>query len=372
MTNPMPNSDLIPSATVPLRYGIRPTFRVSRMGAMESLSTRQISLLELLEVLHRERLEPAAWVAQYANEESGWYRLRLRQFANRLAKGTPWVEALEQTPDVLSDDQVLALRLASQSGTLDTAFASLRSAASSNPLESGSNWNSMLVYWCVVGAFLVGVLMIFESFISPTFRKIFHEMELATPANSLLQSVQMTLALRVGFITVGLLVFGILIGWSAPIRRWIRKWLRGKWLSPSLATTTAPVLRMLAIIAREGRPIVGALSTLAKYHSDSRIQQRLLLARNEMEQGASDWESLRISGLLSTPEQRALESCPEKRSQAWILEQLASKRESDSQHRRTLIEKCMHPAITLFFGGIVFWLAYTTIGSVYSLVVALS
>ncbi|MBU6175573.1 MAG: type II secretion system F family protein, partial [Planctomycetes bacterium] len=169
-----------------------------------------------------------------------------------------------------------------------------------------------------------------------------------------------------------LLIFGILLGWSVPIRRWIRRRWMGKWLSPPLATISAPVLQMLSTSTREGRPIVGALSTLAKYHSDSRVQQCLLFARNEIEQGASEWESMRISGLISSAEQHALESCTGKDSQAWILEQLASKRESNSRRRQTLFEKCVHPVIVLFFGGLVFWLASSTLGSIYTLVLLLA
>lgn len=372
MTNQTTNSEPQPAPRDSIEDGCRFVFRVSRLGAPGSLTLRQNSLLELLEMLHRERLDPATWIAHYAQEERGWYRRKLRRFADRLAKGTPIVEALEQTPDVLSDDQVLALRLASQSGTLGPTFASLRTAASASDRTQGSNWATTLVYWCVVGIILVGILFAFETFISPTFQQIHREMEISIPARSFMRSDQMRWVIAIGMAAVGVLVSGILMGWSVPVRRWVRQGWLGTWFKPAIATTSAPVLRMLATIAREGRPLVGALSTLAKYHADSRLQQRLLIARNEIEQGASSWESMRISGMLSSPEQNALESCPDKDSQAWILEQLASKRELDSQRRRMLVEKCVHPAIVLFFGGAVFWLASSTIVSVYRLVAALS
>ncbi|MBU6173718.1 MAG: hypothetical protein KGQ60_07925, partial [Planctomycetes bacterium] len=102
MTNDSPNSDPSPATTVSMGDRNQFVFRLSRLGAWISLSRRQNSLLELLEVIHRERLDPANWIAHYANEERGWYRRRLRRFSERLAKGTPWLEALEQTPYVLS------------------------------------------------------------------------------------------------------------------------------------------------------------------------------------------------------------------------------------------------------------------------------
>ncbi|MBU6237885.1 MAG: type II secretion system F family protein [Planctomycetes bacterium] len=372
MTHEPPNSDPFPAMTASLGDRNPFVFRLSRFGAWVSLSRRQNSLLELLEIIHRERLEPAPWIAHYALEERGWYRRRLRRFSDRVAKGTPWLEALEQTPDVLSDDQVLALRLASQSGTLGPTFASLRTRATSNESGSDSHWTSMMVYWSVVGAILIGVLFFFEYRILPNLRQIYHHLELGPSANSLMRADPMKSAIAIGVAAVVLLVAGILLGWSVSIRRWIRKQWMGKWFSPPLATISAPVLQMLSTNVREGRPIVGALSTLAKYHSDSRVQQGLLLARNEIEQGATEWESMQTSGLISSLEQQALESCQGKDSQAWILEQLASKRELDYRRRQSLFEKCVHPVIVLFFGGLVFWLASSTLVSIYGLVTALA
>lgn len=372
MTNESLNSDPSPAMTASTGDRNRFIFRFGRFGALASLTCRQHSVLQLLEILHRERLDPATWIAHYANEERGWYRRRLLRFSERLAKGTPWLEALEQTPDVVSDDQVLALRLASQSGTLGPTFASLRAASTANDRTSNSRWTSMMVYWSVVGLVLIGVMLFFEYEVIPNIQQIYREMELAPSANSLMRFEPMRSTIAIGVATVTLLILGILMGRSVSIRRWIRKRWMGKWLSPPLATISAPVLQMLSTNTREGRPIVSALSTLAKYHSDSRAQQCLLLARNEIEQGASEWQSMQFSGLISSSEQQALENCPGREAQAWILEQLASKRELDYRRRQILLQKLAHPVIALFFGGLVFWLALLTFGSLYSLVVALS
>ncbi len=43
-------------------------------------------------------------VANFAEEHRGTYRRQLRRLALRLADGTPLVDALEQTPEVLRDD----------------------------------------------------------------------------------------------------------------------------------------------------------------------------------------------------------------------------------------------------------------------------
>ena len=101
-----------------------PTWYVSTWFG-DGLATQQRSLLRMLSVAHRERLEMGPLIHCLADEHRGRYRWRLRRLAKLLESGTPLVEALEQTPDALDDDTVLALRFGSQTGALASTFEML-------------------------------------------------------------------------------------------------------------------------------------------------------------------------------------------------------------------------------------------------------
>ena len=101
---------------------IGPTWYLSPWWRIDSTTAKQNSLFQLLSIAHTERLDHVSLIDSFAREHRGWYRRRLMQLAKRLRTGCPMIVAIEQTPDVLSDDQVLALRFASQSGSLSQTF----------------------------------------------------------------------------------------------------------------------------------------------------------------------------------------------------------------------------------------------------------
>ena len=72
-------------------------WRLSTWWLSDTLDAMQHSLLRILAVAHRERLELAPLVANLAEEHRGRYRRRLRRLARRLNEGTALVDALEQT-----------------------------------------------------------------------------------------------------------------------------------------------------------------------------------------------------------------------------------------------------------------------------------
>ncbi len=88
----------------PIPATARSTWRISVFWLPDLRSSVQRSLLRLLHVAHVERLALAPLVHALALEHRGGNRRRLRRLAFRLAGGMPLIEALEQTPDALSDE----------------------------------------------------------------------------------------------------------------------------------------------------------------------------------------------------------------------------------------------------------------------------
>ena len=103
----------------------QPRWRCVPWWSFESRSAVRSSLLRLLAMAHAHRLAIAPLVRNFAYEHRGLRKLQMLRFARRLESGTPLVEALEQTPDVLSEQDVLTLRFASQTGTLGSAYEHL-------------------------------------------------------------------------------------------------------------------------------------------------------------------------------------------------------------------------------------------------------
>ena len=85
---------------------------------------------------------------------------------------------------------------------------------------------------------------------------------------------------------------------SWPGRR-LRRTILTRVIRPLRELHTADVLEKLGVAIEAGRPIAGALSTLARYHFDPTLRHQLLYIRNEVEQGADVWQSMAAIGLLS-------------------------------------------------------------------------
>jgi len=324
----------------------------------------QASLLQLLDVIYRERLEPAPMIFALAKEHRGMYRQKLRWLGQLLSRSTPLVEALEQVPGALPEESVLALRLGTQSGTLPETMEMLLQTQSDSAKVQKFDWNGLTVYWWSVGATLLIYLAFMRYFIAPTFKKMYEEMEMGRePFGQTLSEI--TPAAILLLIFTSLLV---LLGCS----RWIRNVLRTRILpyrgSWSTQSATSAILRMLAVNTASGKPIAGALSTLAKYHTHPIVRQRLLLARNEVEQGADPWNGLKVAKLLSAKEVEAVLAASGNTSKAWVLRQLSRVKEQQKLDLSDRMGTWVHPILALAFGCLVGWMAYSLFGSLYGMV----
>ncbi len=112
---------------------------------------------------------------------------------------------------------------------------------------------------------------------------------------------------------------------------------------------------MLAIALDAGRPLTGALSTLARYHFNRTLRSRLLYARNEVEQGADTWQGMAQSRLMGKREADALSEAPSSPVAAWTLRELARKKFVTASRRTAALSILIEPALTLLFGGFVLW-----------------
>lgn len=349
-----------------------PTWYLSTWWPGESLDSMQYSLLSLLAVAHEERLDPKPLIAALADEHRGRYRRRLRLLAKRLDSKTTIVPALEKTPYALSDSVVLSLRFGSQSGTLAQTYKQLIDTEKPQVDEYRTTQSNARGYSAVLAGTMALILTFFMFFIFPTIKKMFDEFELKLPIA--FQSLAMFVELVSSSLLLVVLAFFALgwLVWSYRSRRFFRRQVADRVLGRSSLLRSSQLLRMLSVAVEAGRPLAGSLSTLAKYHFDKNIRQRLLSARNEVEQGVPAWTSLVDAKIISPDEFQALSASSSSRDQSWTLRQLATVKQAISDQRVLVRTAFIQPIVILIFASVVLWICFSFLSVLANLITSLA
>jgi general secretion pathway protein F len=306
-------------------------WRLSPWWPADSLGSKQRSLLRILATAADGHLQAAPLVASLAAEHRGRYRAILLRLARRLESGMSLADALEQTPGALSDEGTLSVRFGSQSGILAESLTALLQERDFTEAQIRQRLIRLGGY--LGGMFLAGALICTFLLINiiPLFKEIQHDFDATSPwAFRWLINVGQMLHSYGVFLFIGscLLVLAL---WGRWPRRFARRTLSSRWLRQVFEWRSANLLRRLAVAAEAGRPLPGALSTLARYHYDGPFRQKLLFVRNEVEQGADLWASMARTRILSSSESRALASAEDQESRTWTMRRLAGQK----QHRIT-------------------------------------
>jgi protein transport protein HofC len=317
------------------------------------------ALLRLMAVAAEENLPLAPLLESWSENEWPAQKRRMRRLADLLIRETALPDALEQVAGALSDDELLAVRFGVQSGTL---AASVREELDDATLTSArrSPWLRQVIGYGVVIT-LIAVLMItfIQMKIVPKMSQIHQEFSLEQ--SPLTIWTQRLVDALVSYWWLGALVAVVALGvvFSARPGRFVRHSMLGRLLRSVREIRSADVLRKLSVTARAGRPIAGALSTLARYHFDPLTRHQLLLARNEVEQGADVWQSMATAGLLTPPEMRLLHTAERVGNRVWVLKQIALAKKRRTAHRTERWSKLALPALVLVLGSVVLIQALT-------------
>ncbi len=338
----------------------------------DTLASKQRSLLRILSVAAVERLEVAPLVACLALEHRGRYRRRLRRLAQRLAAHTPLANALEQTPGVLSDEQILAIQFGDQSGTLSATLANLLDAEHQAAAQVNFRLRQTVFYAVITITILILVLAFLMMKIVPSFQAIFDDFELELPNLTILLISISRFAVNYWFLIALPLLFVAWLFRSETSRRFFRRVLSSRVLRPIAELRSADLLDMLSVTVRSGRPLAGALSTMARHHFDSLMRHRLLFVRNEVEQGVDVWQSMATARLITTAEAQALESSTSVDSRAWAMKQLARLKRGRVAGQIDACVNLLQPLIILMLAGTVLFVAVACLAPLLDLVNGLS
>lgn len=332
-----------------------PAWRITPWWPSDSLRIRQLSLLRILRAAFQRRLDPVPLIRNLGAEHRGRYRRILRRLAARISSGTTVVDALEQTPDALSDSMVLALRFASQSGTLTQAYDELLHPAAHDAQYLQASVRSFVAYWSIPALALCVFLTYAYTKYVPMLNRF--NQDFGTDETYYFPPFRSAVNFF-GSLGPALLIAVVILGWlltAGQTRRFLRRSSIGR-LFPNVARVrSVEFLRLLASAIDAGRPLPGALSTLARYHFDRGLREKLLYARNEVEQGQDVWVSLADAKLLTKKESAALSSAPTSEVRSWTLRQLATWKMATLQRQVLWALEILHPAIVLAYAAIVLW-----------------
>lgn len=348
------------------------SWRVSRLWGRDSTHVVGLALLRLVAVAQQQHLNLASLVRCLALEHRGFIRRRLMRLTSLLEQGTPLVEAIEQQPHLLTDEQILELRFAHQSGTLGQRLPELIQRTSARSHES----THQVLQACTYGLGLVlavGLILTFLSlFIYPTYTQIFEEFGLQRPyVLSSLMWWAYGLGRNLPLVALALAVLFTLWWFFRPLRS-LQRWISLRITKSAIQLQHALLLRLLAHTLEAGRPLPGALSTLARYHFDRSTQIKLLFARNEVEQGSDVWHSLVSAKLLHEPEATALHSADTDAFRAWMMHKLAEEQEESVRLRSAILAMLVQPAIVLGIGCLVMWICVAYFSVLVTMISSLS
>lgn len=317
------------------------------------------SLLRLIAVATEERLPLAPLIEAWATDERGVQKRRLRRLAGLLAGGTPLANAVEQAPGALGDDEVLAIRFGAQSGTLAAAVRGALDESQARPMTGAHPFGRTVIYLGAVALVSCLIIAFMHIKLVPVINRILADFSMEPP--ELLQWSQQLASVFANFWWLGALAVLALLWstFSARPGRFVRHAIFGRLVRPLQELRSAEVLQKLSVVTHAGRPIPGALSTLARYHFDAVIRHKLLFVRNELEQGADVWQSMTATGLLTRPEAELMKSADRVGNRPWALDQLAAGKKRRTARRLEGMSELFLPAMVLAMGAFVLFQALT-------------
>lgn len=307
------------------------------------------ALVRIIASAMEERLPLAPLLRAFAEDQSGGQRRRMHRVAGLLEGGSSLPAALEQVAGVLPEENVLAIRFGMQSGTLPNTLRNL--VAESGAPENVRVYRRLgttllyvamvLVILAMIGAFLMVNIV-------PVFQQVLGDCGVECSIFQFWAGVGSFIA-DYWWVVVGA---GLLLA-LALCTPWPGRSLRRGLVRPWHDMRSADVLQNLSVVAEAGRPITGAISTLARYHHDSTLRQKLLFVRNEVEQGANLWDTLRRVNLLTIAEVALMEASEKVGNRAWAMAQLATSKRRRARRRLELLGQLVHPFAILLLGGVI-------------------
>lgn len=315
------------------------------------------SLARLLAVALEQNLPLLPLLEAFHADERGTQRRRVGRLIQGLKAGRTLPDAVEDNPGVLSEAETLALRFDAQTGTRTEALRRVLADWDMPSTRERRRARRTVGYLAVMLPIGLVVFSFLFLKVVPVFFKILQEFGTPPPSALVLTNEAAHVGARYWWLVPLLLLALFWISYSTRAGRLVRHSLLGRAFQSLRELQAALVLDQLAVAAQAGRPLSGALSTLARYHYAQPVRQQLLYVRNELEQGADVWQAMSTVGLLSPADVRLLATAERLGNRAWVLHQLAGTKRHGTQWRLSRLSELVLPAAVIVLGVFVLLVA---------------
>lgn len=314
---------------------------------------RQANLIWTLALATTRGLPLGSEVLGLARGMWGRNRLRMELFSENLDAGQSIANSLERQPGLVPPSMVMQIRLGEETGTLGEVLNSCATEQvrrNSNEEDLVSSQNAFMVLLIPL-TFLPLIAGFMGYYLVPKFKKIFEDF--GVPLGQLTTTVFKLADERSGLpFLFGSAAFGLV---STLVAIWYRdtekEWAFFNGWSPR--TQAPPLLRSLAILVCEHRPLPSGLEALETSHPRPSIRKRITRVLSQVEQGADIWEALLKQRLINSTDLMLVKAAERVRNLPWALEQIAETIERRSWQRFRTGMEILFPVLTICLGGIV-------------------
>ena len=332
------------------------SWRITRLLRHESKHSENHTLLKVLQVASEGNIPIELLLIAYAGEQSRSQSRLIRRVAELVRAGTPTIAALEQVSGLLNDEQLLSLRFASQSGNFPATLRRLTDLEATTCRERTSNSESNSPYWLAMIIIIVTMWSFMMIFIWPTFHRIGFEFENESSLGPLtVMSYVWNVCVSLWPICLLFISACVVLLFSSRLQNYLASKLRLLFRGRSKRVTPV-TFELLASSVEVGKPLLSGMSTLGKYHYDPLSRQRMLVARNEVEQGANEIDGLENANVLDANEAAALREFSTTSGKAYVLRSIAERDRNRLQSREYRRSVLIEPLVIIALGIPVLWI----------------
>jgi len=293
-------------------------------------------------------LEPA--LEAFAVEGRGVLGSRARRLANLLRAGWRLPDAVDYCAGLIPRDAALTIRVGQESGML---AESLREAVEYQA-DYDELWDqiaSRIGYVLALLTFALGIVIFVMLIIVPQFQKIFADFGQQLPGITQLLIDASAAVAQAGvlFVLVLLAMAGIALlavlrymGWTAGALP-IFDALGGR-------LHAAAILRNLALVAQQARPLPAGIATMAQRYPAPLIRRRLRHALDDVLAGRHWCESLAARRLITRADLAVLSAAERVGNLAWALREMADSSQRRLLYRVQAATRLLFPLVIVAFG----------------------
>ncbi len=315
--------------------------------------SRQSTLVWTLAIAVRQKLPLGPEVLAAADGLWGQQRLRLQLLSENLDAGSSLATSLERQPGLMPLSIVMMIRLGEEANILaesleNCALSYTRRNERESDLISAQQAFLLLLFPLMAIPQILGFLCYY---IIPKFKKIFEDFGTELPALTRLVVDVMDPSSGVFFLMFLASLGGVVLVIVLNVRDWERDWPLVNWLAPRI--NGPPVLRGLALLIREKRPLAAGIQGMMWSHPRATVRRRLAYIHQSLQQGAELANCLAAERLIRRADIPFIRAAERVQNLPWCLEQLAESAEAKFWYRLKMFLEFGFPVCVVALGFVV-------------------